>query len=226
MTMFRITIPVGFAAVRYARGEFVSVLATGRYRTRPGVRHVLVDLRQRLVHLALQEVPAADGIPVRVTPTLRVAVTDPRLFLEQAQDPMGLVYLAAQIAVRERLAALTAAELTARGALLPMAAILAAANAAGAEVGVTVTDVVIKDVVLPVEIRTAALELATVQQRAAVQLEQARAETAALRSMANAAKLLDDHPALARLRLVQAAGPGARLVLQLSDGPVAEGPSD
>ena len=42
----------------------------------------------------------------------------------------------------------------------------------------TVSDVVRKDLVLPAEIRTAALELATAQQRAAVQLEQARAETA------------------------------------------------
>jgi len=224
--MFRITIPVGFAAVRYARGEFVAVLPAGRYMTRPGFKHVHVDVRQRLLHLALQEVPAADGVPVRVAPTLRVAVTDPRLFVERAQDPMAVVYLAAQLAVRERLAALTAAELTARGALLPMGAILAAADAAGAEVGITVSEVVIKDVVLPVEIRTAALELATAQHRAAVLLEHARAETAALRSMANAAKLLDDHPALARLRLVQAAGPGSRLVLQLTDGPVAAASSD
>lgn len=89
-----------------------------------------------------------------------------------------------------------------------------------------VADVVIKDVVLPGELRAAAMELATAQQRAAIQLEQARAETAALRSMANAAKLLDDHPALARQRLVQAAGPGARLVLQLSDGPVADALTD
>jgi regulator of protease activity HflC (stomatin/prohibitin superfamily) len=224
--MFRITIPVGFAAVRYARGEFVAVLPAGRYMTRPGFSHVRVDVRQRLVRLALQEVPAAEGIPVRVTPTLRVAVTEPRLFLERAQDPMAVVYLAAQLAVRERLAALTAAELTARGALLPMGSILAAADAAGAEVGITVADVVIKDVVLPAEIRTAALELATAQHRAAVVLEQARAETAVLHSMANAARLLDDHPALARLRLVQAAGPGSRLVLHLTDAMVAEALSD
>jgi len=89
---------------------------------------------------------------------------------------------------------------------------------------VSVIEVVVKDVVLPAEIRTAALELATAQQKAAVQVEQARAETAALRSMANAAKLLDDHPALARLRLVPAAGPGSRLVLQLTDGPVSDAP--
>jgi hypothetical protein len=46
-------------------------------------------------------------------------------------------------------------------------------------------------------------------------LEAARAETAALRALANGARLLDEHPALAQLRLVQSAPPGTRLVLQL-----------
>ena len=49
-------------------------------------------------------------------------------------------------------------------------------------------------------------------------LEEARAETAALRSLANGARLLDAHPALAQQRLVQSMPPGTRLVLALGDG--------
>lgn len=218
--MFTITVAPGFAAVRYAKGAFVTVLPAGRHSTLPRHRHQLVDIRERLLALALQEIPAADGIPVRVAATLRLAVVDPRLFLERAQDALAVVYLATQVELRERLAALTAAELTARGALLPLAEITARVQSVAAGVGVEVIEVVIKDVVLPVELRAAAMELATARHRAAVQLEQARAETAALRSMANAAKVLDDHPALARLRLVQAAGYGAKIILQLGDGPV------
>jgi regulator of protease activity HflC (stomatin/prohibitin superfamily) len=220
--MFTITVAPGFAAVRYAKGAFVDVLPSGRHRRRYGHTHRIIDVRERLLALALQEIPSTDGIPVRVAATLRLAVVDPRLFLEQAQDALAVVYLATQVALRERLAALTAAELTARGAMLPIAEITARVESAAAGVGVSVIEVVVKDVVLPVELRMAAMELATAQHRAAVQLEQARAETAALRSMANAAKLLDDHPALARLRLVQAAGPGSRLVLQVGNGPVTD----
>ena len=80
-----------------------------------------------------------------------------------------------------------------------------------------IREVVVKDVVLPSEIRAAYAELVTARQRGQVQLETARAETAALRSMANAAKLLDDHPALAQLRLVQAAPYGTKFVLQVKD---------
>lgn len=220
--MFTYTVAPGFAAVRYAKGAFVAVLPAGRHTRPPGCTHRLVDVRERLLPLALQEIPAADGIPVRVAATLRVAVVDPRLFLEQAQDALAVVYLTTQVALRERLAALTAAELTARGAMLPIADITARIGTAAAGVGIAVLETVVKDVVLPVELRMAAMELATAQHRAAVQLEQARAETAALRSMANAAKLLDDHPALARLRLVQAAGPGSRLVLQMGTGPLSD----
>ncbi len=72
---------------------------------------------------------------------------------------------------------------------------------------------VIKDVVVAVELRTAYAELVTTKQRAQAQLEAARAETAALRSMANGAKLLDDHPALAMLRMIQAAPYGTKIIL-------------
>ncbi|MGN0065450.1 MAG: hypothetical protein ACI379_14530 [Nocardioides sp.] len=50
--------------------------------------------------------------------------------------------------------------------------------------------------------------------RAKAKLEEARAETAALRSLANGAKVLADNPALARLRLVEALPPGTTLELR------------
>jgi hypothetical protein len=59
----------------------------------------------------------------------------------------------------------------------------------------------------------------TTKTRGLAQLEAARAETAALRSLANGAKLLDEHPALARLRLVQALPYGSKLELTVGDSP-------
>jgi hypothetical protein len=76
---------------------------------------------------------------------------------------------------------------------------------------------VVKDVILPPELRSAYAELVTSRTRGQAQLEAARAETAALRSLANGAKLLDAHPALARLRLVQALPYGSTLKVALDD---------
>jgi hypothetical protein len=67
----------------------------------------------------------------------------------------------------------------------------------------------------PAEIRAAAMQLVTAKTRGAAQLESARAETAALRALANAGKLLDAHPALAQLRLVQQIPCGSRVVLAM-----------
>ena len=69
--------------------------------------------------------------------------------------------------------------------------------------------------ILPPERRSAYADLVTARTRGQAQLEAARAETAALRSLANGAKLLDDHPALAQLRIIQSLPVGSTIELNL-----------
>ena len=211
--IFRRIIPVSTAGLLYTRGRLHRVLPAGRHRLPWGGQLVLVDLRERLIQVARQEVPTAEGLTVRVTAVARVAVVDPQLFHERADDPDGTVYLATQVALREALGALSIEELAQRGARLPVAELTAAVAEVARAVGLEVRQVIVKDVVLPQELRSAAIELATARQRGQAQLEAARAETAALRSLANAAKVLDAHPALAQLRMVQEARPGTTLVI-------------
>ncbi len=125
--------------------------------------------------------------------------------------PVHTVYVAVQLALRDALSGLEAEALvrSPRTGLAPGAREAVAEVAAG--VGIRLLDVVVKDVVLPADLRAAHAELVVGRHRAQAQLEAARAETAALRSLANGAKLLDDHPALAQLRLVQALPPGSRV---------------
>ncbi len=193
-------------------GEVVTVLGPGRYRRRRRTAYERVDVRERVTGIAAQEILTADGVSVKVTASLRWSVLDP-LAYTAVTDAEAVVYLAVQIALREELAGREAGELIRSGRREVAPALLAAARSAAVSVGIDVVDVVVKDVVLPAELRAAYAELVSARQRGLAQLETARAESAALRSMANAAKLLDDHPALARLRLVQAATYGSKLVL-------------
>ncbi len=125
------------------------------------------------------------------------------------------MYLAVQVALREALVEVDA-ESVVRAARRTLGdSVTLAARAVGERVGLDVLEVVVKDVILPPELRSAYSELVTAKTRGQAQLEAARAETAALRSLANGAKLLDEHPALARLRLVQALPYGSTLELQL-----------
>ncbi|WP_127131603.1 SPFH domain-containing protein [Georgenia sp. SYP-B2076] len=214
MALFTMTVQSRRAAVRYRHGRPERVLEVGRHPRAWGARDVVVELRENLLSLAPQEVPTADGVSVKATAVVRWSVTDPVRFLEQTTDPVGHVYLATQVALRAALAGLTVEDLG-RGSALPAAQLTAATDAAARAVGVAVTEVVVKDVIVPRELRAAAVEVAVARQRGLAMLEQARSETAALRSMTNAARLLDDHPALAQLRLVQAAPPGTQVVLQV-----------
>lgn len=198
-------------AVEYVDGRFSRVLEPGRHAVRRRAEHVRVGVLDRLTSLAPQEVPTADNLSVRVGVAVQWRVVDPRLFVETAENAFDVVYLAVQVALREALAGV-GVEAVVRGGRAELAVALAdAARVAGERVGIEVRAAVVKDVVVPVEVRAAYADLATAKVRGAAQLERARAETAALRSLANGARLLDEHPALARLRLVQALPAGAKV---------------
>jgi regulator of protease activity HflC (stomatin/prohibitin superfamily) len=211
----RLTVEPGQCALAYRDGTLSRVLRPGKHRLYGAVSVKVVDLRERLVTLAPQEVLTSDAVSLRITVTLRIAVTDAVDYVEKTDDPVAGVYLAAQIALRENAAGLTAEDVMRRSTRIDAAAIRGAARDAGTRTGIDVLDAYVKDVIVPAEIRTAAMQLATAKTRGAAQLEAARAETAALRALANAGKLLDAHPALAQLRLVQQVPYGSRVVLAM-----------
>ena len=211
----KITVPAGERAVEYVGGTFVRVLEPGRHRRPFRASYRWVSVREQLVTIAPQEVLTADGLSVRASAALRWAVAEPRAFVEVAEDPIASVYLAIQVALRDVLAEVDVADAV-RHLRESVAGRLAdAARAAADQVGVEVRGVAVKDVLLPLEVRAAQAELVTARTRGQAQLEKARAETAALRSLANAARMLDDHPALARMRLVQALPVGATVKLSV-----------
>jgi len=217
MFLVHVSVPAHCAAVELVDGTPTRVLEPGRHRRARRGTYVVVDLREQLLAVSPQEILTVDGVQVRVSAAVRWTVADPVAWLERAADPLGLVYLGTQVALRDAVAGLTLDTVAQRGSGLDAAALTAAVASVARPVGVAVTEVVVKDVIVPAEVRAATLELATARQRGAAQLEAARAETAALRSLANGAKLLDEHPALARMRLVQSAPPGTQLVLRVGD---------
>ena len=194
-------------------GRAMLVLGPGKHRRRHAATYQLLDIREQVVTVAPQEVATADGVTVRVTAFARWTIADPVAFTEKVADPLGWVYLAIQLALREALATRDADALVRAPRATLTDGTVEQLRVAATEVGVRLAEVVVKDVVLPHDLRAAYAELVVGRQRAQAQLEAARAETAVLRSMANAAKLLDEHPALARLRLVQALPAGSRVEL-------------
>ena len=70
--------------------------------------------------------------------------------------------------------------------------------------GLRLLKIEVRDLMLPGELKRAFAQTITAQKEALANLERARGETASLRSLANAARLMQDHPGLLQLRAVQA----------------------
>jgi regulator of protease activity HflC (stomatin/prohibitin superfamily) len=207
------TVPARECAVEYVDGVFARVLGPGRHAQPKRPTYLRVSTLERLVTTAPQDVLTSDGVSVRVTAVVRTKVVDARRYVESLAEPDAAVYLAVQVALRDALLDVPAETVVrdARRAEL----LTEAVQQAAASVGVEALSVVVKDVVLPPELRSAYAELVTARARGQAQLESARAETAALRSLANGAKLLEEHPALARQRLVQSLPYSSTIELRL-----------
>lgn len=215
MSLFILKVKPGERLLEQRPGRDTRALEPGRHWRRPGASYLRIDVRERLEAVAPQEVLTSDGASIKVTAVIRYAVSDAVAYVEHTAQPLSVVYLAVQVALRDALAGVPVdgALATARRTLSPTLTV--AARAASGDLGIEVREVVVKDVLLPAELRAANAELVTGRQRAQVKLDAARAETAALRSLANAATLLDDHPALAKLRLVQSLPYGSKLELNV-----------
>ncbi|HEX3132941.1 MAG TPA: slipin family protein [Planctomycetota bacterium] len=201
-----IDVPAYYCALLYRDGRFIERLASGRYRRwGQGWKADLYDLRPRQVVIAGQELLTADRNPVKVSALMSFTIADPLRLSAAAQAPEQALYHAAQLALREAVAT------TALDALLEKAAELAprldAALVPVAEaLGYIQVHLAIRDLMVSPELKRAFAAVVTARQEGLAALERARGEHASLRSLANAARLLDEQPSLAQLKTLQVLG--------------------
>lgn len=208
----------------YKDGRFTEELGPGRHR-RPMRRHrvVRVVVRPRLLVVPAQEVLTSDGLSVKISLTATCRTADPRRWHEAVEEPDAFVYAALQIAVREAVAHRTLDELLTARTALPEE-MLPAVRETAETVGVVLDTLAVRDVMVPAELRRAAAEVATARARGLAALERARSEVAATRALANAARMVAEHPGLLQLRTLQAVEAGGATVVLTADRPA--GPAD
>ncbi len=223
-SLFHITVEAGEVVLAHQDGTLVRALTPGRYRRGRRETYLPVDTTEQLTKLAVQEIPTAEGVTVKVSAAVRWLVTDAVTFATRTRSAEDILYLESQLALRTVLAELPLEQITqaprADESLTTRARDLV--NEAVSPLGIKVLAITARDVVLPPEVRKANLDLVTARVRGLAQLEAARAETAAVRSLANAARVLDASPSLAQLRLIQSAPEGAMISLTMP-GPVTAG---
>ena len=204
-------------------GKALGPLAPGVHRYFLGtVELVRFDLREALTRVAGQEVPTRDGVAVKFAVLVRHKVVDAPLAARMVADLAGHVHAETQLALREVVHGFALTELLeARRRVSELVA--SNLKARLARLGVELLDAVVQDVMVPGELKRAFGEAVRARAEACAKLERARGETATLRKLANAARLLREHEGLERLRVLEiaeraAAGEGNTLVLGLEPG--------
>lgn len=203
----------------YRHGKFLNTLPTGRHvRWGRGYALTRADLRSQMLLVPGQEVLSAEHVALKISVAVTFRLVDAAKAYHAAQDWRGNLYHATQQALRGLVAAQPFEALLAQRLNLGQQ-ILAAVQPAVANLGIEVQSADLKDVIFPGDLKKAFAEVLKARQEGQAALERARGESAALRNLANAARLLENNPALQNLRLLQSLGqPGQTLVLGLPTG--------
>ncbi len=196
----------GQVVLRWVNGALEKVLGAGRaaaWNVAQKVVLSVIDVRERVLAVNAQEVMTKDRVTLRLNLSVTFKVADPRRLATVAREPDEVVYLALQLAAREAVGSRTLDELL--GGRESLTEILSPAVSARAEVvGLSVVSVGVKDLILPGEMKTLLNRVIEAQKEAEANVILRREETAAVRSMAQTAKVLGESPLLMRLKELEA----------------------
>jgi len=162
-----------------------------------------IDQRIKELEITGQELLSSDKVTLRCNLTMHYKIVDGKSYLESVDSSKEYLYKQLQFAVREHLGALNIDEILSKQHTLSTE-ILEKFYATCNKIGVEVEGVYIKDIILPGEMREIFNQVIEASKRAEANNIQRREETAATRSLLNTAKLMNDNPALARLKELEA----------------------
>ncbi len=164
---------------------------------------MLVDRRRVTLVVVGQEMASQDNIGVKVSAVVLFEIADAALATQTVQDYRAELYARVQLALRDEISSRDIDDLLAvRGELNE--ALTARLSAAAEGLGLELKEVAVRDFMLANDLKRAFHEILKARKKGEAALERSRAETAALRNLANATRLLRDNPELLTLRVVAA----------------------
>jgi len=190
------------AGLLFVEGRLTERLAPGRHAFWVAGRKIEVkrlDLRQIAVEITAQEMLTRDRIALRVTLTAFRRIVDPERLVASVPDVDAWLYRLVQFAIREAVAGRTLDEVLQARATLD-AKLRGFVRERVADSGVEVTELGVKDVILPGEIRELVNKVVEAERVAKANLIRRQEETAATRSLLNTARLMEENPLLLRLK--------------------------
>ena len=200
------TVGAAQAALIFFDGELVETVGPGRYgywQVGRAVTSKTLDTRPLPVEVTAQEILTKDRVSLRVTLTCFVQVTNMEKAALSTPDYEQHVYKLVQFAVREAVGSRTLDQVLNDRESVDAQIVRHVREQLG-DIGVSVTELGIKDVILPGDMRELINKVVEAEKVAQANLIRRREETAATRSLLNTAKLMEDNPTLLRLKELEA----------------------
>ena len=200
------TVMDGQAGLLFVDGAYVRTLGAGVHGFWAVGRMVqlkVVDLKRQSLDVAGQEVLTKDRVTIRVNIAAEYRVVDPLKAVSAVKDFSEALYRALQYAFRKTLSSLTLDQILEKKVTVDEEA-AAKVRTDMAEIGVEVSDISLKDVILPGEMREILNQVVSATKQAEANIIRRREETNATRSLLNTAKVMAENPVMLRLKELEA----------------------
>jgi regulator of protease activity HflC (stomatin/prohibitin superfamily) len=187
-------------------GQYTDRLGPGVYGYWNAGRKVsakLIDLTRQSIDVTGQEVLTRDRVSLRINLAADYCVADPVLAVSSVKNFADALYRALQFAFRKTLGAMTLDQILENKVSVDAEA-AAKVRSDMAAIGIEVSEIALKDVILPGDMRELLNQVVAAQKEAEANVIRRREETNATRSLLNTAKIMADNPVMLRLKELEA----------------------
>lgn len=186
----------------WVNGAFEQELKEGRYgvhRDRRDVAFCLLDMREQEIQIQGQEVMTSDKVTLRLNLVVKWRIAEARKSMETQTSIHDALYSEAQLVARAYIASVSIDALL-EGRNAAAEAMRAELAPRAATWGLELARIDLKDVILPGEMKSLLNRVIEAQKQADANVIMRREETSATRAQANTAKMMENNPALMRMK--------------------------
>lgn len=197
-----LTVKKDHIGLLYINGQLTKHLAPGQHgfwQFNHAIELKQFDCRTVQLEISGQEILSKDRVSLRINLSASIKVHDPELAARSVDKVDDYVYKTLQLALREAVGTKSLDDI-----LLDKLYINETVKELVIErltdIGVTLMNVGVKDIILPGEIKAILNQVVEAQKAAEANVIKRREETAATRSLHNTAKMMENNPTLLRLK--------------------------
>lgn len=200
--VFAVEVAARHLGLLFVDGELLEPLTAGLHafwRVNRSIKVEQVDLRLQSLEVQGQEILTRDKVSLRINLSASFQLTDAMRARLQLRDYQEHLYRQLQFALREAVGTKTLDALLADKEALNSDVFRSVVKQM-AELGIKVSNVGVKDIILPGEMKEILNHVVATEKAAQANVIKRREETAATRSLLNTAKLMEANPTLLRLK--------------------------